>query len=63
MNDAQSQKVTGKTVALLIIVAIVTAVAVTLVQQLVLGRSIVAVTGGMVGGVVAAMAVVTMKKK
>ena len=50
MNDAQSQKVTGKTIALVIIVAIVTAVAITLVQQLVLGRSVVAVTGGMVGG-------------
>jgi hypothetical protein len=63
MNDAQSQKVTGKTVALLIIAAIVTAVLVTIIQQLVLGRSIVAVTGGIVGATVAAMAVTTLKKK
>jgi hypothetical protein len=63
MNGAQSQKITGKAIALLIIAAIVTAVTVTIIQQLVFGHSIVAVTGGIVGATVAVMAVTTLKKK
>ncbi|MEK6323150.1 MAG: hypothetical protein AABN33_15870 [Acidobacteriota bacterium] len=63
MNDSQSRKITGKTIALVILVAIVAAVAVTLIQRLVLGNSNAAVTGGVVGAVTAVMAISIMRKK
>ena len=63
MNDTQSRKLTGKGLALVVLVAIVTAFAVTLVQKLLLGHANVAVTGGVVGAVAVAMALSTMKKK
>ena len=63
MNDTQSQKSIGKTLALVILVAIVTGVAVTFIQILLLGNARPAVTGGVVGGVAAAMAIVTLKKR
>ena len=62
MTSSQSRKISGKTVALVLLVAIVTAVIVTVVQQLVLGKSNVAVTGGVVGAVMGAMAISIMRK-
>lgn len=51
MKDAQSRKITGRDIALFILVAIITAVAVTLLQRLLLGDSSPAVTGGVVGAI------------
>ena len=63
MKDAQSRKPTGKAVALVVVVAIVTAIAVTLMQSWLLGHSNTAVTGGVVGAVTPAVALTTMRKK
>jgi hypothetical protein len=63
MNNSQSRKITGKTIALVILVAIVAAIAVTLIQQLVLGNSNAAVTGGVVGAVTAVIAISIIRKK
>lgn len=63
MNDAQSRKSTGKTIALLVLVAIVTAVAVTIAQELMRGHSNAAVTGGVVGAITAVVAIGTLRKK
>lgn len=63
MKDSQSQKISGKTIALLILVAIVAAVAVTLLQHLLVGKSSAAITGGVVGAVVAGLGFTIMRKK
>ena len=63
MNDSQVSQSTGKMLGLVIVVAIVTAAVVTLVQYLLLGKSNVAITGGVVGGIAGALAVVMMRKK
>ena len=63
MAENENQRPTGKAIALVILIAIVAAVVITLVQELVLGHSYVAVTGGVVGALVAAVAFSTMKKK
>ena len=63
MTAPQARQSTGKTIALMIVVAIVAAVAVTLAQKLVLGHSSVAVTGGVVGAVTAAVAITAVRKK
>ena len=62
MAENENQRPTGKAIALVILIAIVAAVVITLVQELVLGHSYVAVTGGVVGALVAAVAFSTMKK-
>jgi hypothetical protein len=54
---------TLKTILLLIVVAIVTAVVVTLVQTVILGRSHVAVTGGIVGAIVVVSALSASRKR
>lgn len=63
MNDTQSRKTTGKDIAFVLIVAIVAAVGATLVQILLLGKSNVAVTGGVVGAVTAVAAVGVIRKR
>lgn len=63
MNDTQSRKSTGKTIALVVLVAFVTAVVVTVVQSLLLGHSNPAVTGGVVGAVTAVIALSILRKK
>jgi len=63
MNDAQSGRSTGKTVAIVILVAIVTALAVTLLQHLLLGQAKPAVTGGVVGAITAVVAINLVRKK
>jgi len=52
----------SKTYALIILIAVATAVVVTLLQSLILGHTSAAVTGGVVGGVTAAVAIVTLRK-
>ncbi len=52
----------GKAFALIVLAAVVSAVVVTLLQSLILGHSSPAVTGGVVGGVTAVMAVTTLRK-
>lgn len=63
LNAAQSRKSTGKSAALVVLVAVVTAVAVTLVQRWLLGDASIAVTGGVVGAVTGAVAFSTMRKR
>jgi len=63
MNNVRSRKVTGKALALVALVAVVIAVAVTLVQHFVVGRANIAVTGGVVGAVTAAVAFSIMREK
>jgi hypothetical protein len=63
MNDAQSGKSTGKTLALVVLIAFVTAVVVTVVQSLLLGHSNTAVTGGVVGAITAVVALSLLRKK
>lgn len=67
MSDAQSgasaDTSTGKTIAIVILVAVVTAIAVILFQELLLHQTRTAVTGGVVGAITAVVAVNLMKKK
>ena len=63
MNDAPSRTSTGKLIALVVVVAVVTAVASTLVQSLLLGHANTAVTGGVVGAITAVVVLGSMKKK
>ncbi len=63
MNNAQSQKTTGKTLVLVVLVAIVTGVVVTLLQRWLWGNASIAVTGGVVGAVTGALAISAMRKK
>lgn len=62
MSEAQTQKVTIKTMVLIILAAIVTAVVVTLLQVLILKESHPAITGGVVGAVIAVFAIRVMRK-
>jgi len=52
-----------KTILLLIVVAIVVAVVVTLIQTLILGKSNVAITGGIVGAIVVVSAMSARRKQ
>lgn len=52
----------GKAFVLIILGAVVTAVVVTLLQSLILGHSNAAITGGFVGGITAAISVITLRK-
>jgi hypothetical protein len=63
MNGTQSGMSTGKALIIVVLVAIVAAVVVTFLQDLLFGKTNIAVTGGVVGGVTAAVILVTMKKK
>ena len=63
MNSVESGESRGKMLALVIVVAIVAAVAVTVVQRLLFGESNVAVTGGAVGGIIGAMFVAQRRKR
>lgn len=51
-----------KTILLLIVVAIVVAVVVTLIQTLIMGKSNVAITGGVVGAIVVVSAMSARRK-
>jgi hypothetical protein len=62
MTDIQSGKSTGRIIALVVLVAVVTAVVVTLAQELIRGHSNTAVTGGVVG-VIAALTVISATRK
>lgn len=62
MSEAQTQKVTIKTMVIIILAAIVTAVVVTLLQVLILKESHPAITGGVVGAVIAVFAIRLMRK-
>lgn len=63
MTDTEKEKLTGKTLALVVLAAIVTAVIVTVAQNLVLGRANIAVTGGVVGAITAVLIITATKKK
>ncbi len=61
--NTKSRKLTFKAVAVVVSVSIVTAVAVTVVQHLLLGYSNAGVTGGVVGAVTVAVAIITTRKR
>jgi hypothetical protein len=61
MNNDARRKVTGKRLALVALAAALTAVIITVAQDLLLGRANIAVTGGVVGAVTAVVAFSTMK--
>ena len=67
MSDAPTETAngasTGKIIAIVILVAVVSAIIVTLAQELLLHQTRTAVTGGMVGAISAVVAVNLMKKK
>lgn len=63
MTDTDTQALSIKTILLLVLVAIVTAVVVTLLQTLILGKANVAITGGVVGAIVVASALSARRKK
>ncbi len=63
MNSSQSRKITVKTIALVVLIAIVTSIAVTFIQRLLLGNANAAVTGGVVGAVTAVMAINIIRKR
>lgn len=63
MNNTQSQRISGKSLALVIGVAILTAVVVTLIQSLILGKANLAVTGGVVGATTAVLAISALRRK
>ena len=62
MSENQASSLSAKTIVILILVATVTAVVITLLQTLILGRSNVAVTGGIVGAMTVALWLNTKKK-
>ncbi|HEY8226843.1 MAG TPA: hypothetical protein VIG25_16295 [Pyrinomonadaceae bacterium] len=62
MAENQSNSLTAKSIGILVVVAIVTAVVVTLLQTLILGRANVAVTGGVVGALTVALWMNSRKK-
>jgi hypothetical protein len=62
MSENQTNSLTPKTIVILILVATVTAVVVTLLQTLIMGRSNVAVTGGVVGALCVALWLNVKKK-
>lgn len=63
MSETQGRKITAKTIAIVVVGAIVTAVVVTLLQRWMLGNANIAVTGGVVGAVSAALAITAIRKK
>jgi hypothetical protein len=63
MENSKSVKITGKTIAIVLLVALVTALAVTFIQRLLFGNASPAVTGGVVGATMAAMAVSIIRKR
>jgi flagellar basal body-associated protein FliL len=58
-----SQTSNAKTILVLVAVAIVVAVVVTVIQTLILGKSNVAITGGVVGATVVGLGLSTRRKK
>jgi hypothetical protein len=63
MSNAPGGMSTGKAIAIVIVVAVITSGAVTLAQVLISGRANTGVTGGIVGAITAATAFTLMKKK
>lgn len=62
MSDPQTRKPIGKELVSVVISAIVVAVVVTLIQVLLIGKSNPAVTGGIVGALIAVMAIRLVRK-
>jgi hypothetical protein len=63
MNDGQNRISTGKAIALVVLVAVVTAVVITLAQVLIRGHSNTAMTGGVAGAVAARTAISATRRK
>ena len=62
MTESQTKPMTLKNVLVLILVAIVVSVVVTLLQTLIMGKSNVAITGGIVGALVVGLWMSTKRK-
>ena len=63
MDNAEKESPRAKTYLTLVALAVVTAVAVTLIQTFLLGGANIAITGGIVGGVTGAFAFSKIKKR
>jgi energy-converting hydrogenase Eha subunit A len=63
MPDNKDKRISGKTIALVILLTVITAVTITLLQTLVLGKANIAITGGITGAVGGAMAVMLTRKR
>ena len=63
MNISRNGEITVKTIVLITLIVIATAVVVTLIQQLVLGRAYPAVTGATIGIVLGAISLNIIKKR
>jgi len=63
MSDTQSKSLSLKHIALLVLIAIVIAVVATLLQSLLLGRSSVPVTSGVVAAITVGLGWSIMKKR
>ena len=63
MAETQGSKITGKFILMVILVAIVIGVVSAVLQNLILGHSNAAVTGGVVGATVAVIATRVLQKK
>jgi hypothetical protein len=63
MPDTGTQALNIKTILILVVVAIVTAVLVTFLQVLILGKSNAAITGGAVGAIVVGIAMSARRKR
>ena len=63
MTEVQSRKLTGKMIAVLILIAVGVAVLLTLLQEIFLGHSIPAVTGAVVGVIISITVVNVLRKK
>jgi len=62
MSEQQVEKISVKKMAIIILIAIVTAVVVTLLQTLILKHSNAAITGGVVGAVTTLLAFRILRK-
>ena len=63
MTSDESPKSTGKVLLIIIVGAVLIAVVSTLVQQLVLGKTNAAITGGVIGAFTAVVVINNLKKK
>jgi len=63
MDEGQTAKPTAKALIILVLIVIVGAVVITLLQSLILGKANSAITGGVLGAIIAGYYVTSVRKK
>ncbi len=63
MDEGQTTKPSVKALLILVLVVIVAAVVITLLQSLILGKANSAITGGVLGAIIAGYYVTSIRKK